>query len=53
MFNENTDFEEASFHYWLSDSKQWFQKYGINKIIDELVSYNFEADEDFGRIDNE
>lgn len=37
------DPEEMSFHFWLSESKEWVKRYGINAVIEMMMQENYEV----------
>jgi hypothetical protein len=50
--NEYFDPEELSFNHWLSDSKEWLNKYGIEPLMQMILDRsNYEEDDDFGVIE--
>lgn len=43
----DVDAEEASFYFWLSGSKEWVKRYGINAVIEMMMQENYNADEGY------
>ena len=41
---EDYDPEEAAFHFWLSGSKEWIQRYGINAIVEMMMQQHYSED---------
>lgn len=39
--NEDIDPEEASFHFWLLNSKEWIDKHGINIVIEMMMRSSY------------
>lgn len=42
----DVDPEEAAFHFWLSGSKEWIERYGINALV-EMMMKEFYDEEPF------
>jgi len=42
----DVDPEEAAFHFWLSDSKEWIERYGINALV-EMMMKEFYTEESY------
>ena len=41
---EDYDPEEAAFHFWLSGSKEWIQRYGINAIVEMMMQEHYKEE---------
>lgn len=41
---ENYDPEEAAFYFWLSESKEWVQRYGVNAVIEMMMQQHYEPE---------